>query len=171
MSDNIYIHPKQVCEIAGISYRQLQYWDLKGFVSPKRSDDGALERRLVSLYDVACYVAMANLRKLGYSIQQITKDFLPWVKKYIGESCRGSGWNMYISTKTDSLFCVIGFLDTNSKVELFLSDQDVRDKVASVMCDRASDTAEAASTTINPPVDVTPSGETSTGEIIEPSQV
>lgn len=59
----------QVVEFAGITARQLQWWDERGLVVPRR--DG--HRRLYSLENVAEIAVICELRRRGFSLQRVRK--------------------------------------------------------------------------------------------------
>lgn len=62
------------CEAAGITYRQLDYWDRTGLVSPSvRSATGSGSQRLYSFRDIVVLKVVKRLLSAGVSLQQIRK--------------------------------------------------------------------------------------------------
>jgi DNA-binding transcriptional MerR regulator len=59
----------EVAALAGISLRQLQWWDERGLVVPAREG----HRRLYSLDDLAEVAVIAELRRKGFSLQRMRK--------------------------------------------------------------------------------------------------
>lgn len=59
--------PHEVCSLTGLSYRQLQYWDTSGFLSPC----GSSRRRLYLAEDLAAIILVLNARQIGISIQRL----------------------------------------------------------------------------------------------------
>jgi len=60
---------KEVAAIAGISLRQLQWWDERNVVSPRHAG----HRRLYSPQDVLEITVIAELRRKGFSLQKIRR--------------------------------------------------------------------------------------------------
>lgn len=78
---------RQVCEIVGITYKQLDYWDKKQLVSPsiaKAEGQGSI--RLYSLTDLRELKVIKELKQMGISLQKIRtclltlKEFFPDLK-------------------------------------------------------------------------------------------
>lgn len=64
----------QVCRIAGISYRQLDYWTTTGLVTASYGGaKGSGTQRLYSPDDVAVVTAVAALRRFGLSLAMIRR--------------------------------------------------------------------------------------------------
>lgn len=64
----------QACEIAGISYRQLDYWDKSGLVSPSiRAAEGTGSARLYSFNDLVALRVVRRLKEGGIPLQTIRK--------------------------------------------------------------------------------------------------
>ncbi|MDO4613467.1 MAG: MerR family transcriptional regulator [Actinomycetaceae bacterium] len=62
------------CKAAGITYRQLDYWDRTGLVSPSvRSATGSGSQRLYSFRDIIVLKVVKRLLSAGVSLQQIRK--------------------------------------------------------------------------------------------------
>jgi DNA-binding transcriptional MerR regulator len=60
----------EVCRLAGITYRQLDYWARQGYVTPSvRKAAGSGTNRLYSLEDLDHVRALAKLRALGLPLQ------------------------------------------------------------------------------------------------------
>ncbi|MDU0967823.1 MAG: MerR family transcriptional regulator [Actinomycetaceae bacterium] len=62
------------CKAAGITYRQLDYWDRTGLVQPTvRSAKGSGSQRLYSFRDIIVLKVVKRLLSAGVSLQQIRK--------------------------------------------------------------------------------------------------
>ena len=59
----------QVIALTGITARQLQWWDERGLVVPRKEG----HRRLYSLDDVAEMAVICDLRRRGFSLQRVRK--------------------------------------------------------------------------------------------------
>ena len=66
MSDQPY-SSNQVIELTGITARQLQWWDERGLVVPRKEG----HRRQYSLDDVAEIAVICDLRRRGFSVHQL----------------------------------------------------------------------------------------------------
>lgn len=64
-----FFSPKDVREIADVSYRQIQYWDKSNFISPSYRRKG--KYRLYTFADLLQIKIVETLRKNGYSVQQL----------------------------------------------------------------------------------------------------
>lgn len=63
-----------VCKIAGISYRQLDYWTTTGLISPSvRGADGSGSQRLYSFDDIVLLKVIKGLLDTGVSLQRIRR--------------------------------------------------------------------------------------------------
>jgi DNA-binding transcriptional MerR regulator len=61
-----------VCSIAGISYRQLDYWTTTGLVKPSvRAADGSGSQRLYGFEDIVLLKVIKRLLDTGVSLQRI----------------------------------------------------------------------------------------------------
>lgn len=86
--DNFFT-PIQICNIIGISRRQLQYWDATGLISPAHRTDGGHGR--YTFQDLIALKAAKKLIDAGISIQKMRKSIgelnriLPKVKKPLEE--------------------------------------------------------------------------------------
>lgn len=70
--ENLGLRGPVVCKIAGISYRQLDYWARTGLVSPEiRGAGGSGTQRLYSFRDVLMLKVVKRLLDVGISLQQI----------------------------------------------------------------------------------------------------
>ncbi len=84
-----YFTQAEVCEIVGISRRQVQYWGTTRLISPRFKTKGGHAR--YSFEDLVSYKAAKKLLDAGISIQRIRKSlihlqgFLPKVKSPLSE--------------------------------------------------------------------------------------
>ena len=60
---------REVIDFAGITPRQLQWWDERGVVVPAREG----HRRLYSMEDLAEVAVICQLRRKGFSLQRVRK--------------------------------------------------------------------------------------------------
>src|ERR1700686_2926414 len=60
---------QQVMALTGITLRQLQWWDERGVVKPKREG----HRRLYSMNDLTEVAVICELRRKGFSLQAVRK--------------------------------------------------------------------------------------------------
>ena len=70
----------QVIELTGITARQLQWWDERGLVVPRKEG----HRRLYSLDDAAEIAVICDLRRRGFSLQRVRK-VVRFLKKEFGK--------------------------------------------------------------------------------------
>jgi DNA-binding transcriptional MerR regulator len=62
----------EVCELAGISYRQLDYWSRTGLIKPGiKEASGSGTRRLYSFKDLILIKAIKGLIEAGMSLQKV----------------------------------------------------------------------------------------------------
>jgi len=66
-----FFSPKDVREIADVSYRQIQYWDKSNFISPSYRRKG--KYRLYTFSDLLQIKIVETLRRNGYSVQQLRR--------------------------------------------------------------------------------------------------
>lgn len=67
-----------VCHIADVSYRQLDYWDRIGLVEPSiRSAHGSGSQRLYADQDVLRTCVIATLIKAGFSLSALREQIDP----------------------------------------------------------------------------------------------
>ncbi|HEY1268307.1 MAG TPA: MerR family transcriptional regulator [Candidatus Binatia bacterium] len=65
---------KTVSRIVGVSLRQIQYWDERGFISPSvKTADGRGTRRLYSFSDLVQLKVVKDLADHGLSLQKIRR--------------------------------------------------------------------------------------------------
>lgn len=98
---------KQVCEIAGITYKQLDYWDKKKLVTPsiaKAKGSGTV--RFYSITDIRQIKVIKELKLMGISLQKVRqclitlKEFFPGLKyPLIEKQPFTDGNTVYIFTK------------------------------------------------------------------------
>lgn len=79
MTDQPY-SSNQVIELTGITARQLQWWDERGLVVPRKEG----HRRLYSLDDVAEMAIICDLRRRGFSLQRVRK-VVKFIQKEFGK--------------------------------------------------------------------------------------
>lgn len=70
---------KEVASLAGISLRQLQWWDERNVVSPRHVG----HKRLYSPQDVLEITVIAELRRKGFSLQKIRR-VLRYLQREVG---------------------------------------------------------------------------------------
>jgi DNA-binding transcriptional MerR regulator len=80
----------QVVELTGITLRQLQWWDERGMVMPRRQG----HRRLYSLEDLAEIAVICELRQRGFSLQRVRK-VMAFLQRELGK-------RLYDSASTNS---------------------------------------------------------------------
>jgi DNA-binding transcriptional MerR regulator len=102
------IHPQtyssaDVAELAGVSLRQLQWWDEEKVVSPKHEG----HRRLYSITEVIEITVIAELRRKGFSLQKIRK-VLTFLQKEMGkrlsEVLENAATNLHLVTDGQKLY-------------------------------------------------------------------
>jgi DNA-binding transcriptional MerR regulator len=69
-----------VAKLAGISLRQLQWWDEESVVSPLQSE----HRRIYRFDETVLTMLVAGLRSRGISLQRV-RWFLPHLRKRVGD--------------------------------------------------------------------------------------
>lgn len=98
---------KQVSEILGITYKQLDYWDRQKLLSPSVSSaKGSGSVRLYSIADVRQLKVVKELKDMGISLQKIKKclntlmDFFPDLKyPLIEKQLFTDGKTVYVLTE------------------------------------------------------------------------
>lgn len=80
----------QVVKFTGITLRQLQWWDERGMVVPRREG----HRRLYSLEDLAEVAVICELRQRGFSLQRVRK-VMAFLQRELGK-------RLYESASTNS---------------------------------------------------------------------
>ncbi len=84
-----YFTPKEVSRLTGLSYRQLQYWDKTGFISPSIRRAG--KYRLYTFTDLVQLRLVKKLRKAKFSVQKLRsmlkslKELLPGLNAPLAE--------------------------------------------------------------------------------------
>jgi predicted RNase H-like HicB family nuclease/DNA-binding transcriptional MerR regulator len=79
------LNAKTVCQIVGLSYRQLDYWDRTHFLKPSlREATGTGSARLYAFVDLVQLRVAKMLREKGISLQKIRKC-LTYLKKHAPE--------------------------------------------------------------------------------------
>lgn len=84
-----YFRPTDACDLIGISYRQLQYWDRTGFISPSYKRRG--KYRLYTFSDLSQLYMAQTLRQRGYSIQKLRRT-LENYKEALGKARASVGY-------------------------------------------------------------------------------
>jgi DNA-binding transcriptional MerR regulator len=78
---------------AGVSLRQLQWWDEKGVVSPRQEG----HKRVYSIEEARKVLVVASLRQKGLSLQSVRKalrKFSTLVSGEVAMYCRGRWWTV-----------------------------------------------------------------------------
>jgi DNA-binding transcriptional MerR regulator len=69
---------KMASRIVGVSLRQIQYWDERGFVRPSvKPAQGRGTKRLYSFRDLVCLKVVKDLTYYGFSLQKIRRCLQP----------------------------------------------------------------------------------------------
>lgn len=77
---------KMASRIVGVSLRQIQYWDERGFVRPSiKPAQGRGTRRLYSFHDLVCLKVVKDLTYHGISLQKIRRCLQP-LKRYTAQA-------------------------------------------------------------------------------------
>lgn len=97
----------------GISYRQLDYWDRTGLVSPSvRGAQGSGSQRLYSFRDVLVLKLVKNLLDTGISLQQIRTAVEQLREAGIHDLARitlmSDGARVYLCTTQDEVIDLLG---------------------------------------------------------------
>lgn len=94
---------KTVSRIVGVSLRQIQYWDERGFIRPSvRLAEGRGTKRLYSYSDLVQLKVVKDLQSHGLSLQKIRRC-LHYLKRYFPEMARPLG-SLRCLTDGDRLF-------------------------------------------------------------------
>lgn len=101
-----------VCRAVGITYRQLDYWDRTGLVSPNiRGAKGSGSQRLYSFRDVLVLKAVKRLLDTGVSLQQIrlaVEQLESYgVEHLAGVTLMSDGASVYLCTSNDEVIDLI----------------------------------------------------------------
>lgn len=76
---------KEASRIAGVSLRQIQYWDERGFIRPSvRTAQGRGSKRLYSFHDLLCLKVMKDLTHRGLSLQKVRRCLKP-LRRYTAQ--------------------------------------------------------------------------------------
>jgi DNA-binding transcriptional MerR regulator len=113
---------REVIVLAGITPRQLQWWDERGVVVPSRQG----HRRLYSMEELAEVAVICELRRRGFSLQRVRKviHFLQLeFGKRLAETVSGAsdyhlladGTNLYLETSTRQIVDIL----KNAKQPMF----------------------------------------------------
>ncbi len=70
-SVKVIFSPKEVEQIVGVSYRQIQYWDASGFIRPSYRRRGRY--RSYTFGDLVLFWVATELRQDGYSVQKLRR--------------------------------------------------------------------------------------------------
>jgi DNA-binding transcriptional MerR regulator len=77
---------KMASRIVGVSLRQIQYWDERGFVRPSvKPAQGRGTKRLYSFHDLVCLKVVKDLTYHGISLQKIRRCLQP-LKQYTAKA-------------------------------------------------------------------------------------
>lgn len=96
---------KAASRLVGISLRQLQYWDERGFFRPSvKSAQGRGSKRLYSFHDLVCLKVMKDLARRGLSLQKIIRCLQP-LRHYTAHSHQNLESAKYLSDG-DKLFVI-----------------------------------------------------------------
>jgi len=81
--------PGQICNIVGVSKRQIQYWNISGLINPTSKTDGGHGR--YTFQDLIALKAVRKLIDAGVSVQRIRRNIgelmkiLPRIKRPLEE--------------------------------------------------------------------------------------
>ena len=76
---------KQVCEIVGITYRQLDYWARQNLLRPSVADaNGSGSQRLYSYHDIVELKVIKKLLDGGVALQKARKA-IEFLREHLGE--------------------------------------------------------------------------------------
>ena len=139
-----------VIALTGITARQLQWWDERGVVKPKRQG----HRRLYSMQNLTELAVICELRRKGFSLQGVRK-----VMRFLEQEC-GKGLADIVSRSSDVHLLTDGthlYLETSERqiVDLLKNSSQpilgicLSDAVRQV---RADVLARKASTSVTSPV-------------------
>jgi DNA-binding transcriptional MerR regulator len=78
-------------QLAGITYRQLDYWARTGLVNPSVPAAGSGSRRAYSYEDVVVLTAVAMLVDGGVR-HHIVRSAVPALRRHLADSTDGDGW-------------------------------------------------------------------------------
>lgn len=99
---------RDVVRLTGITPRQLQWWDERGVVVPRRQG----RRRLYSIEDLTEVAVICELRRRGFSLQRV-RTVMRFLKsefgKRLAETVRGAS-NYHLLTDGETIY-----LETSSR--------------------------------------------------------
>jgi DNA-binding transcriptional MerR regulator len=96
---------KQASRIAGVSLRQIQYWDERGFIRPSvKAAQGRGSKRLYSFHDLLCLKVMKDLTRRGLSLRRSRRCLQP-LRRYSAGHGRALESLRYL-TDGDKLFVI-----------------------------------------------------------------
>jgi DNA-binding transcriptional MerR regulator len=96
---------KTASRIAGVSLRQIQYWDEQNFIRPSvKLAEGRGTKRLYSFQDLICLKVVKDLSHHGFSLQKIRRCLKP-LKEYSLRTNRSMGSLKYL-TDGEELFVI-----------------------------------------------------------------
>lgn len=95
---------KSASRIVGVSLRQIQYWDERGFIRPSiKLAQGRGSKRLYSFHDLICLKVMKDLLRRGFSLQKIRRCLRP-LRQYSPPP--GSAESLKYLTDGEKLFMI-----------------------------------------------------------------
>jgi DNA-binding transcriptional MerR regulator len=96
---------KMASRIVGVSLRQIQYWDERGFVRPSvKPAQGRGTKRLYSFHDLLCLKVIKDLTHHGISLRKIRRCLRP-LRQYAAHAEPPSGSLKYV-TDGEKLFVI-----------------------------------------------------------------
>jgi DNA-binding transcriptional MerR regulator len=96
---------KEASRIAGVSLRQIQYWDERGFIRPSvKAAQGRGSKRLYSFHDLLCLKLTKDLTHRGLSLRKVRRCLQP-LRRYSAEHGRALESLRYL-TDGEKLFVI-----------------------------------------------------------------
>ena len=96
---------KAASRIVGVSLRQIQYWDERGFIRPSvKLAHGRGTKRLYSFHDLLCLKVIKDLTHRGLSLQKVRRCLQP-LRQYRGKSGQALESAKYL-TDGEKLFVI-----------------------------------------------------------------
>lgn len=96
---------KEASRVAGVSLRQIQYWDERGFIRPSvKAAQGRGSKRLYSFHDLLCLKVMKDLTYRGLSLRKVRRCLQP-LRRYSAEHGRALESLRYL-TDGEKLFVI-----------------------------------------------------------------
>jgi DNA-binding transcriptional MerR regulator len=96
---------KMASRIVGVSLRQIQYWDERGFVRPSvKAAQGRGTKRLYSFHDLVCLKVVKDLAYHGFTLQKIRRCLRP-LKRYATQTAHPLDSLKYV-TDGEKLFVI-----------------------------------------------------------------